>query len=222
MIKAIVFDFDGTVIDTETAWYMAFREIYAQHGVDLTLEQYSQCIGTSLHSFNPYEYLVTDLHLPLDLDELRTSVRLRHASLMEAEKVRPGVEEWLAAARKKGLGIGLASSSAAQWVERFLGQLGLREYFACIRTADDVARVKPDPELYLQTLSCLGVQPHEAIAVEDSPNGVKAAVTAGLQCVLVPNAITKYLRFDEVRRRADSLRDVNLDDLVSADFAGLT
>ncbi len=222
MIKAIVFDFDGTVIDTETAWYMAFREIYAQHGVDLTLEQYSQCIGTSLHSFNPYEYLVTDLHLPLELDELRNSVRRRHAALMEAEKVRPGVEEWLAAARKKGLGIGLASSSAAQWVERFLGQLGLRDYFACIRTADDVARVKPDPELYLQALSCLGVQPHEAIAVEDSPNGVKAAVTAGLQCVLVPNAITKYLRFDEVRHRADSLSDVNLDDLVSANFAGLT
>ncbi|WKL03205.1 HAD family phosphatase [Paenibacillus amylolyticus] len=66
MIKALVFDFDGTIIDTETAWYIAFRDAYKEHGVDLTLEMYSQCIGTSLKTFNPYEYLITDLNLPID------------------------------------------------------------------------------------------------------------------------------------------------------------
>lgn len=216
MIKAIIFDFDGTLIDTETAWYVAFRDAYRTYGVDLTLEQYSQCIGTSLHSFNPYEYLVTDLHLPVDLDALRISVRQRHSSLMEVEDVRPGVTDWLTLARQRGLKIGLASSSASAWVEQYLERLGLRHYFECIRTADHVTHVKPDPELYLQALSCLGVEPHEAIAVEDSPNGAKAAVTAGLQCVVVPNSTTKYLKFDEVHRRADSLSDVNLDDLILA------
>lgn len=216
MIKAIIFDFDGTLIDTETAWYVAFREAYEQHGVDLTLEQYSQCIGTSLHSFNPYEYLVAELHLPVDLDALRTWVRQRHASLMEVEGVRPGVIEWLTLAQRRGLKIGLASSSANEWVTHFLDRLGLRAYFECIRTADNVKHVKPDPELYLQALSCLGVEPGEALAVEDSPNGAKAAVAAGMQCVLVPNAITKLLPFGDVHHRADSLQDVNLDDLIMA------
>ena len=180
MIRAIIFDFDGTVIDTETAWYIAFREAYKKYGVDLTLEMYSRCIGTSLHSFNPYEYLVTDLHLPIDLGAFRHAVQARHASLMDAETMRPGIVDYLNAAAAQGIKIALASSSKLDWVERFLEKLQIREYFDCIRTANDVERVKPDPELYLQTLQCLGVKADEAIAIEDSPNGAKAAVAAGV------------------------------------------
>lgn len=109
MIKALVFDFDGTIIDTETAWYIAFRDAYKEHGVDLTLEMYSQCIGTSLKTFNPYEYLITDLNLPIDREAFRESVQLQHAALMNKEKVRPGIQEYLEQAREAGLKLAVAS-----------------------------------------------------------------------------------------------------------------
>ena len=216
MIRAIIFDFDGTVIDTETAWYIAFRDAYKEHGVDLTLEMYSLCIGTSLQAFNPYEYLVVNLHLPIDLDSFRQSVHERHATLMDAEKMRPGIMDYLNSARAKRLKIALASSSKLYWVEKFLEKLQIREYFDCIRTANDVEHVKPDPELYLQTLQCLGVKADEAIAIEDSPNGAKAAVAAGVHCVVVPNTITKLLEFERFSQMANSLTEIDFDDLLSS------
>jgi len=214
MIKALVFDFDGTIIDTETAWYVAFREAYGEHGVDLTLEKYSQCIGTSLHAFNPYEYLMTDLGLSIDREFFRSSIQERHALLMKGESVRPGIMSFLESARSLGLHIGLASSSNGEWINKHLDQLGIREYFECIRTSDHVKKVKPDPELYTQTMECLGVKGDEAIAIEDSPNGAKAAKLAGMHCVVVPNTITKLLEFGDSYYRADSLMDIEFDELI--------
>lgn len=215
MIKAIIFDFDGTIIDTETAWYEAFREAYLEYGVELTLELYSQCIGTSLHQFNPYEYLVTHKKLPIDLDHFRKSIHERHTSLMEKEAIRPGILDYLKQAKAHGLKIGLASSSHREWIDRFLEPLGIASYFDCICTADQVAKVKPDPELYLQALSALEAGPQEAIAVEDSPNGARAAVAAGLYTVLIPNSITGSLAFEEANYRLESLADLDFRHLIA-------
>ncbi|THF78059.1 HAD family hydrolase [Cohnella fermenti] len=215
MIRALVFDFDGTIIDTETAWYVAFREAYAEHGVTLTLEQYSQCIGTSLGLFNPYEHLKTHHGIELDLAEFRDSVRARHAELMKREAVRPGVEAFLKAAKEAGLKLAVASSSAREWVVAHLEQLGLTEYFTCIRTADDVRHVKPNPELYLKALDGLGVEACEAIAIEDSPNGAKAALAAGMACVLAPNEITRLLDFPDVPHRVNTLEELDFHHLIA-------
>ncbi|HTG70886.1 MAG TPA: HAD family hydrolase [Candidatus Udaeobacter sp.] len=217
MIKAIIFDFDGTIIDTETAWYNAFHEAYKEHGVELTLEQYSGCIGTSLHTFNPYEYLMTDLKLPIDKQAFRESVHLQHSELMRREEVRSGILDYLNFAQASGLKIGLASSSDRAWIDRHLEQLDIAHYFECIRTADDVAKVKPDPELYKQALAGLGVEASEAIAIEDSPNGARAASAAGMSCIIVPNTITKSLAFDKSDRyyHAESLAHIDFHEMVS-------
>lgn len=215
MIRALIFDFDGTIIDTETAWYVAFRDAYQEYGVELTLEQYSQCIGTSLRYFNPYEYLVTELHLPINLEEFRKSVRTRHADLMEKETMRPGILQFIKLAKENGLKLGLASSSERAWVSPFLDRLQLRNEFACIRTADDVKHVKPHPELYLQSLACLDVAPQEAIAIEDSPNGSRAAIAAGLRCLVIPNSITRLLEFESGLEMYSSLANVDFQELHS-------
>lgn len=215
MIKAIIFDFDGTIIDTETAWYEAFRDAYREHDVELTVELYSGCIGTSLHTFNPYEYLVTELKLPVNLDALRAAVRTQHSTLMEKEELRPGVLDYLKAAKEAGLRIGLASSSSREWIDRYLTKLGVASYFDCIRTADDVEKVKPDPELYLQALAGLGVEPQEAVAIEDSPNGARAAAAAGLYSVIIPNRITSLLEFEPCNYRLDSLADLDFRHLLA-------
>ncbi|WP_168118669.1 HAD family hydrolase [Paenibacillus sp. HB172176] len=211
MIKAIVFDFDGTIIDTETAWYNAFKNAYKEYNVDLTLEQYSQCIGTSLHSFNPYEYLMTELNLPIDKDEFRIRIQGDHSELMNIEQVRPGVMDYLKLAKEAGLKIGLATSSHRAWADKYLDQLGIRDYFEVIQTSDDVEKVKPDPALYVQAMDALGVKPEETLAIEDSPNGAKAAAAAGMNVIVVPNALTKFLEFERYDKahHAESLMDVD-------------
>jgi putative hydrolase of the HAD superfamily len=198
MLKAIVFDFDGTIIDTETAWYTVFKEAYAHYGVALSLEMYAKCLGTNLQAFNPYTYLVTS-----------------HAQLMEKETLRPGILTLLQQAKEASLQIGLASSSSRQWIDQYVDKLGIQDFFDCYCTADTVTNVKPDPELYLQALKQLGVKGKEAIAIEDSPNGAQAAVAAGLYTVVIPNAITKQLPFGTGHHTMGTLEPNNVQELLT-------
>ena len=213
MIKALIFDFDGTIIDTETAWFITFRDAYKSHGVELTLEQYSQCLGTSLHSFNPYTYLRTHYNLPINLEEFKQSVQQQHTELMTKEQIRPGILALLKSAKSQGIKIGLASSSERAWIDKFTKLHGIEDYFDCYCTSDTVKKVKPDPELYLQALENLGVQANEAIAIEDSPNGARAAVTAGIPTVVIKNDITNQLPFSEGHHTIESLSNHDLDTL---------
>ncbi|MCM3389166.1 HAD family hydrolase [Ureibacillus chungkukjangi] len=213
MIKALIFDFDGTIIDTETAWYITFRDAYKTHGVDLTLEQYSQCLGTSLHSFNPYTHLKTHHNLPIDLEEFKQLVQQQHTEMMIKERVRPGILQLLETAKSQGLKIGLASSSDRTWIDKFVKLHGIEDYFECYCTADTVKNVKPDPELYLQALEKLGVEASEAIAIEDSPNGARAAVAAGIPTVVIKNDITNQLPFSEGHHTIESLTNYDLEKL---------
>lgn len=113
------------------------------------------------------------------------------------------------------LKIGLASSSYKNWVEQFLIELNILHYFDVIQTRDNVKKVKPDPEIYQNVVKLLGLEPSEAIAFEDSLNGSKAALAAGLNCVVVPNRITQYLPFDNYHLRLDSMSDKSLQDVIS-------
>ncbi len=215
MLKAIIFDFDGTIIDTETAWYTVFKEAYAHYGVALSLEMYAKCLGTNLQAFNPYTYLVTHHHIKLDVEAFRASIQQSHAQLMEKETLRPGILTLLQQAKEAGLQIGLASSSSRQWIDQYVDKLGIQDFFDCYCTADTVTNVKPDPELYLQALKQLGVKGKEAIAIEDSPNGAQAAVAAGLYTVVIPNAITKQLPFGTGHHTMDTLEPNNVKELLT-------
>ena len=214
MIKAVIFDFDGTIIDTETAWYRVFKNAYKQYGVDLSLELYAQCLGTNLASFNPYTYLTTHHNISMDLEKFRTTIQNNYSKLIEEEAVRPGILNLLQEAKEAGLKIGLASSSQREWIDKFVHLLELEDYFECYCTADTVKNVKPNPELYLQALEQLGVQANEAIAIEDSPNGARAAVAAGLHTIVIKNTLTKQLPFSYGHHTIPSLEHYKLQDLI--------
>ena len=117
-------------------------------------------------------------------------------------------------AKSMGLKIGLATSSNREWVTLFLKELNLLEYFDVIQTRDDVEKVKPDPALYRNVINYFGIDPSEAIAFEDSANGAKAAVAAGLKCVIVPNKITENLTFDHYDRRLTSMKEKELSEVI--------
>lgn len=150
----------------------------------------------------------------IDREQLKKMNKEKLETRLNALKVRPGVEDFLKEARAMNLKIGLASSSDYKWVSSHLDRLGLLNYFECIMTSDDVAEVKPHPELYLLAAKKLGVEPEFCIAFEDSANGSLAAKRAGLTCVIVPNDTTKHLTFPEVDYRLSSMADCALVELV--------
>ncbi|MGY3836625.1 HAD family hydrolase [Bacillus atrophaeus] len=210
MIKALIFDFDGLILDTETHEYEVLQEIFEEHGSTLPLSVWGEVIGTAA-GFRPFVYLEEQLGRKLDHGELTKIRRERFSKRMETEKARPGVEAYLNAAKDLGLKVGLASSSDYKWVAGHLKQIGLFDDFEVIQTADDVEEVKPNPELYLKAAENLGVSPAECIAFEDSVNGSIAAKRAGMKCVIVPNKVTGSLLFEDYDHRLESMAEMELE-----------
>lgn len=214
MIRALIFDFDGLILDTETTDLQAWREIYLEYGCTLPLSAWATGVGGSPDLFDPCQYLESQLGRPVDREAIRAKKRRREAELVETQPVLPGVREYITDAERLGLKLGVASSSSRSWVMGHLSRLGLLTYFHCIQCADDVKRAKPDPDLYLSVLDRLGFQANQAIAFEDSPNGILAAKRAGLFCVAVPNPVTRQLSLQQADLQLTSLAELPLEKLL--------
>jgi HAD superfamily hydrolase (TIGR01509 family) len=214
-VRALVFDFDGLIIDTEGPVYQAWREVYEEHGEELSFSFWQSIIGRGSNWFDPLADLEKRLGRALDGEAIRIARRVRVEELVAALPILPGVEEWIEAARRRGLKLAVASSSSRSWVVGHLERLGLGARWDAIRCRDDVARAKPDPDLYLAAVKDLGVRPAEAVAVEDSPHGCLAAKRAGLYCVAVPSALTSDLDFSAADLRLGSLAELSLDELLA-------
>jgi HAD superfamily hydrolase (TIGR01509 family) len=139
---------------------------------------------------------------------------------MSEQSLLPGVERCIREARRLGLMVGLASSASRSWVSGYLDRLGIAAFFDTVKCADDVERTKPDPAVYVATLRALQVEEGEAIAFEDSPNGILTAKRAGLFCVAVPNAMTQHLVLDAADLRIPSLEALSLEELLQGETQG--
>lgn len=212
-IRALIFDFDGLILDTEGPEFQSWSEIFAEHGCELDFDLWATCIGTA-NVLDPYAELERLLGGPIDRATIRVRRRARNQELLDRLGPRPGVVEYLEQARERGMGLAVASSSPRSWVAGHLDRLRLLDSFHALACADEVATVKPDPALYLLALEKLGVTAAEAIALEDSPNGVLAAKRAGLRCVAVPNDLTRRLSLDHADRVLQSLAEVPLETLL--------
>lgn len=214
MIKALVFDFDGLIIDTETPSYYAFKQVYQEYGVELPASLYAKCVGTSFDHFNPYTYISECVTETIDWQIIKAKFKSIYAGLVKEATVRPGVIAYLEEAKRLKLKIGLASSSRLAWIEPYLIKHQLAGYFDSFSTADSVKSVKPDPELYLLALQKLGVAAKEAISFEDSLNGYRAAKAAGLNTVIVPNELTKDFEFSDYDLLLSSMEELSLAEVV--------
>jgi len=212
--EALVFDFDGLILDTEGPIFTAWQEAFAAHGcAPLTIEEWSAEIGTS-GGLDLVGMMRTRATRPLDEEAMHARRRDRHNELLRNETVRPGVVAWLDEAAELGLGVAIASSSDAQWVEPLLDQLGLRDRFEHVVCCRNGIAAKPEPDTYRAACAALGVASDAAIALEDSPHGVTAAKAAGLWCVAVPHAITEQLDLTNADLVVQSLADVSVRDVL--------
>ncbi|KFN02453.1 HAD family hydrolase [Bacillus clarus] len=213
-MKAIIFDFDGLIVDTETIWFQSFRDVVHGYGGELPLEEFAKCIGTTDEVL--YTYIKEQLREQFNESVLKEKVSILHKEKMKMPVARDGVKEYLEEAKELGLKIGLASSSSREWVVGFLDALEIREYFEVIKTREDVEKVKPDPALYKVAIEELGIKPSEAVVFEDSLNGLEAAIAAGLKCVVVPNEVTKSLQFENHHLRIESMKSKSLTEVLRA------
>ncbi len=201
------------IIDTETPIFVAWQEVYRSHGVGLDRALWEQTIGGA-GPFNEYEHLEGLLGRRLDREALRAETRGRYLDMIEANPILPGILDYIQDAKRLGLKLAVASSSPRDWVEGHLGRRGLLRHFDCIRVANDVANIKPHPELYLTAAERLGARPENALVVEDSFNGVTAAKRAGMFCVVVTNPMTAAMPLDHADLRLGSLAEVSLEELL--------
>ncbi|MDE2862673.1 MAG: HAD-IA family hydrolase, partial [Chloroflexota bacterium] len=193
MIDTVVFDFDGVILDTEKPSFKSWQEVFASHGVELDLAHWSRnIVGTAADS-EVFGHLEQLTGRRVDREEVESARRERYLRQVNSQAPMPGVLDRLREAQALGLKLGVASSSSRGWVEGHLLRLGILELFGAIRARDDVANVKPDPEVYRSVTAALGSQPPQTLAIEDSAHGVNAAKNAGLYCLAVPNSITRGL-----------------------------
>jgi len=214
VIEALLFDFDGLLVDSESVAFQTWQEAYREHGAELAVERWAAAIGT-IGGFDPLEHLEESLGRAIDREAVERAQREREHALAVMQPFRPGVVDYLTEARKRGIRVAIVSSSSNAWIAGHLERLDTVDGWACIVCANgDAARAKPRPTLYLEALDDLGVAPEAAIAFEDSPNGVAAARAAEIFCVAVPNSVTAQLDLSEADLLVESLEAISLRELL--------
>lgn len=211
-LRAIIFDFDGLILETEYPEFAAWSQVYRDHGYELDVKVWVTVIGTFFNhtTFDPYRDLQQKLGDRYDEEAIkarRREVARRHlADLVPL----PGAEDLIRTAKDAGLKLAVASSSKRSWVEGHLSRYGLLTYFDAVRTSDDVENIKPAPDLYLAALAALELEPTECVVLEDSAYGITAANTAGIYTIAVPNELSSYLDLSHANLKVRSLTELSI------------
>ena len=214
-IKALIFDFDGLILDTETPEVLVWQDIYRVHGHELPVDEWAKTIGGyGISTFDAATHL--NQLTGLDAASLRARYRRESDIRIHASPILPGVLDMINEGKARGLRLAVASSSPHAWVDSHLARLGLADRFDRVICSENVApgRTKPNPDLFLLALDQLKVQKDAAVVFEDSPNGVRAAKSAGIFVVAVPNPLTEKLGVDGANLTVNSLAELSLDDLM--------
>lgn len=207
-IEAVIFDLDGVLVDSEPVHWRASERLFAPHR--LTMEEYEPFVGLAIE---PYMAWARE-HFGLDasVEELTERYAEAVTAELEAGPLPPldGAPELIAAARARGLRVGLCSQSIADWVHPTLHAANLDGSFDAVVTGDDVERAKPEPDIYLHAARLLGVEPRACVAIEDSPAGVRSAAAAGMVVVQSRQASSAAEPQPDAHVVVGSLREVDL------------
>ena len=217
MLKALIFDFDGLILDTETPEVLVWQSIYKENGFELPVHEWEKTIGGyGISTFDPARNLSLLTQGRLDAVALQTRYRLESDALVHANPIMPGVMDMIHAAKAQGLKVAIGSSSPHSWVDMHVQRLNIIHYFDHIICQDDVApgRTKPHPDIYLKVLETLQVKNTEAVVFEDSPNGALASKRAGIFVVAVPNPLTARMNV-QGDLNISSIADLSLQDLMN-------
>ena len=212
-LQGLIFDFDGLILDTETARYHAWKKVIESHGVELPLSLWLQNIGLPREAFDPLEFLDRKAEKPIDRESVQRRKQQVFAARMKNEPLRPGVWEYLREGRKRKLKLAVCSSSPRNWVVSNMAKYQIVDLLDAMVTGSDVSQIKPHPGLYLRALEVLNLPAENCIAFEDSPVGVQSAKAAGIFCVGVTNPITAKTQLHGADVLLSSLAEMPLEEL---------
>ncbi|OQB34486.1 MAG: Phosphorylated carbohydrates phosphatase [Candidatus Hydrogenedentes bacterium ADurb.Bin170] len=207
-LRAVFFDFDGVILDTETMLYKSWCHIAGLYGVSFPLKEWAaNAGGYQYHIFDPVTHIETEAGITLNRTEVNDRRRAWFLEKVAALPEAPGIRESLKSAASMGLPLAVVSSSGQEWVEGNLERLGLLSLFETICCGSEVDAVKPAPDVYQLALQRLNLTPGQVCTLEDSPQGIAAAVAAGIYCIAVPNQVTRAAALKGYQRRIDSLTE---------------
>lgn len=205
-LRALIFDFDGVILDTESAIIEAVRLLHVRHGVSFDPGDLAHAAG-SISLGDPWQAMPESM----DRAQLWREHAVHFDQLCLQLPVLPGVRSWLETARSNGVPVGLASNATAPYLRAHLERLGLAAFFQAVSASDDVANPKPAPDVYLRSAQLIGHHPGDVLAVEDSSVGCQAARSAGLKVLAVPGPSTRNHDFSMAHRVIASLGHLTLD-----------
>lgn len=205
--ELVIWDFDGTILDTETPTFEAASREYERYGRTPNLAAWQSSLGSANHA--PWwEHLRTEVGgFSESDDELLDRYRELKDRLIDGSDLRAGVSSLFTGLADRGLPVALASSSPIEWVERHTKSHGLWDQFVAVATSTDVGveRTKPHPDLFLLAAERAETDPATCLVIEDSHHGVAAAKAAGMRVVAVPNPMTSSQDFSAADLVVDSL-----------------
>ncbi|MDB4537259.1 HAD-IA family hydrolase [Akkermansiaceae bacterium] len=205
--SAVLFDFDGVILDTEWPIYETYRDLFLEHGQELTLETYVQCIGSDFNTWSPETYLESLTSKTFDwatINPARNVIIREEVGKLDAV---PGVREALEHFKKQEIPCAVVSSSSHDWVDGWLEKLGLLSEFTTTVCRGDAPKIKPAPDLYLEAVRRMNLPASECLVIEDSLNGMKSAHAAGCPVVAIPNRITTCIDFSNAEFQFATMTD---------------
>jgi HAD superfamily hydrolase (TIGR01509 family) len=214
-IKAVLFDFDGTLWDCEPHVFQAYREVFLEFQQQLPVKLWSSAIGTI--GFDLWTHLERLTGASIDRGLIEARVQRRKAELLSRLHPRPGVRRYLNEVDALGMVRGIVSNSSRDWIATYARHCGIGDGWRVVKSADgDLTRAKPRPDLYASALDSINVRPEEAVAFEDSPSGIRAAKQAGIRCVAVSNGMTAARDLGDADIRITSFEHRSLLHLIEA------
>jgi HAD superfamily hydrolase (TIGR01509 family) len=176
--RAVIFDMDGVLTDSEPAFHAAVNDILARYGTSIDIHTYERFIGMATPVM--WRQVIDLFQIPASLDEILEAYEPPlMARLREPRPPLPGAKDLLARLRGRGVPLGLCTASYRRWVEAILPSAGIAQDFDVIVAGDDVARTKPDPQPYVQAARALGFAPEQCVVIEDSASGLTSALASG-------------------------------------------
>lgn len=213
MLKAIFMDFDGLIIDTEVVWYQIYAQWFQRKkGYELPVEEFLACVGSSPEAL--FTKLEAEQGLTVDRALFERDTQEQFMKASRELPVKSGVETFLQQSVREGLLVALTTSSGREKPSYHLKRLNLLRYFDFLVTAEDVERIKPSPDLFIEAARRAGISRDQALVVEDSFNGLKAGIAGGFRVLVVPNQVTRHCQFKGYYKITDTLSDVNVNRLI--------
>lgn len=206
-ISAVLFDFDGVLVDTEWAIYQSWKRVFEAHGQHLPLDTYTRCIGSDYATWSPKTHLEDLTGLAFDWHDLDARRQEEIMKDLTHEGPMHGAVSFLDVLNATGISKAVVSSSSHRWVDGWLEKLGLAGHFQTIVCRGDAPRIKPAPDLFLEAAKRLDLAPESCLVIEDSLNGSNAAKAAGMAVWVVPNRVTECLDFSPANRVFRSLAE---------------